>query len=76
MPKPPQRRFDGLLFLKGLIQSLVSPEGYPLPSRGLDLGLIAIYLITAIISREPFCNRRRIVQCKMSLKGGSVSNTR
>ena len=58
MPNFPKRRLDRPLFLKGLIQSLVSPEGYPLPSRSLDLGLIAIYLITVIISRERFCDRR------------------
>ena len=57
-PNLPKRRLDGRLFLKGLIQSLVSPEGYPLPRRNLELGLIAIYLITVIISRERFCDRR------------------
>ena len=46
------------LFLKGLIQSLVSPEGYPLSRRSLDLGLIAIYLITVIISGKRFCDLR------------------
>ncbi len=58
MPNLPQRRLDRPLFLKGLIQSLVSPEGYPLPRCGLDLGLIVIYLITVIISGERFCDRR------------------
>ena len=63
MPDLPKRRLDRPLFLKGLIQSLVSPKGYPLPRRSLELGLIAIYLITVVISREPFsrepfCNRR------------------
>ena len=58
MPDLLKRRLDRPLFLTGLIQSLLSPEGYPSPLRSLDLGLIVIYLITAIISREPFCHRR------------------
>ena len=58
MPDLLKRRLDRPLFLTGLIQSLLSPEGYPSPLRSLDLGLIVIYLITVSVSREPFRNRR------------------
>ena len=58
MPNLPQRRLDCPLFLIRFDTILGLSGGYALPSRGLDLGVIVIYLITVIISREPFCDRR------------------